>query len=67
MSAAEIADNRWELESCKPPTTGAMELAQIAMMVAFAMFTLGVVAMAVLGTIQGPQKTQLERTFEAGK
>lgn len=38
MSAAEIADNRWELKATKPPITSPAGLAQIILMGGFAAF-----------------------------
>ncbi len=49
MSAAEIADNRWELQATKPPLTSAAGLAQIILMSGFALFFVWI----LVGSVQG--------------
>jgi hypothetical protein len=38
MSAAEIADNKWEMESTKPPVSSLSGIAQMLLMSGFAIF-----------------------------
>ncbi len=49
MSAAEIADNRWELQATKPPVTSAAGIAQIILMSGFALFFVWI----LVGSVQG--------------
>lgn len=65
MSVAEIADNRWEVEAAKAPVKGPVALAQMGFILAFSILILGIMAMAVMGTLRGPQQTELERSLSA--
>jgi hypothetical protein len=38
MSAAEIADNKWEMESTKPPVSSLAGISQVVLMGGFALF-----------------------------
>jgi hypothetical protein len=49
MSAAEIADNRWELQATKPPVTSPGGIAQILLMGGFAVFFVWI----FIGSVQG--------------
>jgi hypothetical protein len=51
MSAAEIADNKWELESTKAPTATPTGLAQIVMFGGFALFFGWIIAFSVVGIV----------------
>jgi hypothetical protein len=55
MSAAEIADNRWELSASKPPITTASGLFQILLMAGFALF-FGWIIMASVVAIVTPNR-----------
>ncbi|MBV1859165.1 MAG: hypothetical protein KUG77_12195 [Nannocystaceae bacterium] len=52
MSAAEIADNRWELSATKPPTTSPAGIGLLMVMSLFALFFVSIVVGSVLGIIQ---------------
>jgi hypothetical protein len=51
MSAAEIADNKWEMESTKPPVTSLAGIAQIVLMSGFALFFTLVVVGSLVGLV----------------
>ncbi len=51
MSAAEIADNRWEVSATKPPVTTAAGLAQILLMSGFGLFFVWIMIGSVMGMV----------------
>lgn len=51
MSAAEIADNKWELQATKPPVTTVPGLAQIILMGGFALFFGWIIAFSIVGIV----------------
>ena len=51
MSAAEIADNRWEVAATKPPVTSPAGLAQIILMGGFAAFFGWIVVFSVIAIV----------------
>lgn len=63
MSAAEIADNKWELTATKPPTTTPAGMAQIALMGFFGLFFLWIVGFAAMGIVM-PKKAGLAESYE---
>ena len=63
MSAADIADNRWEREAAKPEITTASGLAQLSLVGVFSVFFVGVVLVSIYSIIAGPQESDLERRF----
>ncbi len=55
MSVAEIADNKWEYESTKPPVKSPGSLGQIALIGGLAIFFSYIVIMSLVAIV-GPQK-----------
>jgi uncharacterized membrane protein len=55
MSASEVADNKWEASAAKPPITTIPSIAQILMMVGFALFFAWVLIFSLIGAF-GPNK-----------
>lgn len=51
MSAAEIADNKWEMQSTKPPVSSVPGMAQIALMGGFAVFFLWIVVFSAIAIV----------------
>lgn len=51
MSAAEIADNKWETESTKPPLKDVGSIGQIALIGGLALFFSYVVVMSLIGIV----------------
>ena len=51
MSAAEIADNKWELSSTKPPVGSASGIAQILLMGGFAVFFVWIIVFSVIAIV----------------
>ena len=54
MSAAEIADNKWELSATKAPIGDAASIAQLILMSAFALLFLGIAVFSVIAIV-GPK------------
>lgn len=66
MSAAEIADNKWELNATKPPVNTVAGIAQIALMVFFALFFLWIMVSSFIGIVTPKaEKSEYERAVEA--
>jgi len=63
MSAADIADNKWELTATKPPLTTPAGLAQIALMGFFGLFFLWIVGFAAMGIVM-PKKAGLADSYQ---
>lgn len=51
MSAAEIADNKWELTATKPPVTTVAGIAQITLMGCFGLFFLWIVGASAIAIV----------------
>ncbi|RMH00268.1 MAG: hypothetical protein D6705_00830 [Deltaproteobacteria bacterium] len=51
MSVAEIADNKWELESIKPPIKTPTAIGQIALIGGLGLFFLYIVIMSVVAIV----------------
>lgn len=51
MSAAEIADNKWELQATKPPVGSLAGLMQILLMTGFALFFVWIVAFSAIAIV----------------
>jgi hypothetical protein len=51
MSAAEIADNKWELQAAKPPIGTAPAIAQLVLMTGFAGFFAWIIVSSVIGIV----------------
>lgn len=51
MSAAEIADNKWELSSTKPPTTSAAGLAQILLIGGLGLFFVWIIVFSIIAIV----------------
>jgi hypothetical protein len=50
MSVADIRDNKWELESTKPPVTTPAAIGVIIMMTCFALFFVAIIIGSVVGS-----------------
>ncbi len=64
MSSAEIADNKWEVESTKPPVVTAAGIAQILLMGMFGLFFLYILIMSVVGIVSPKQEGSLEQKYK---
>ena len=64
MSAAEIADNKWESESTKPPVFTVGSLAQIGLMGLFGLFFAYILVMSVVAIVKPKEEAKsLEDQF----
>ena len=63
MSAAEIADNKWETEASKPELLTPGSIAQLAMMVGFALFFAYILLFSVIGMFSEKQESDLGSKF----
>jgi hypothetical protein len=50
MSVEEIKDNKWELESIKPPVTNPAAIGVIIMMTCFSLFFVAIIIGSVIGS-----------------
>lgn len=64
MSAAEIADNRWELAASKPPVATVSGMAQIVIMGGFALFFGWIIAFSVVGLVTPKKDTGLADQYK---
>lgn len=66
MSAtAEIADNKWELSSTKPPINSVIGIAQVVMMVSFSLFFGWLVLASVAALFMSPSnELTLEQQYQ---
>jgi len=64
MSAAEIADNKWESDSTKPPVITAAGIAQILLMGMFGLFFLYILIMSVVGIVTPHEDGALEQKYK---
>ncbi|MBL4687506.1 MAG: hypothetical protein JKY37_23120 [Nannocystaceae bacterium] len=51
MSAAEIADNKWELSSTKPPIGDAAGIAQMLLMGGFGLFFVWIIVFSIIAMV----------------
>ena len=61
---SEIADNKWELESSKPPIKNVMGIAQIAMMSAFAAFFVYILIFSLIGMVTTKGESDLTKSYQ---
>ncbi|KIG17286.1 hypothetical protein DB30_03469 [Enhygromyxa salina] len=61
MSLAEIQDNKWEVESIKPPVTNPASIGIIIMMGGFALFFVAVIVGAVIGSFTETQEMNFDK------
>ena len=66
MSAAEIADNKWEVSATKPPVGSAGGIAQILLMGGFAVFFVWIVVGSVIAIVT-PKSEGLAGEYEKMK
>lgn len=64
MSAAEIADNKWEAESTKPPIITPGGLAQILLMGLFGLFFVFILINSVIAIVTPHQESDLESQYK---
>lgn len=57
MSAAEIADNKWELTSTKPPVATVAGVAQVALMGFFGLFFVWIIGFSIIAIVT-PKKEE---------
>ena len=63
-SAAEIADNKWELDSTKPPIKGAAGYGQIALMAGLGIFFAYVVVFSLIAIVTPAQEGTLADQYK---
>jgi hypothetical protein len=63
MSAAEIADNKWETEASKPQLFTPGSIAQLIMMVGFSLFFAYILVFSVIGLFSEKQESDLGSKF----
>ena len=63
MSASEIADNKWELDSTKPKIANPGAIAQIMMMGGFMLFFAYIMIFSVIGMFSEKKEGSLEEKF----
>lgn len=61
MSLAEIQDNKWEVESIKPPVTNPASIGIIIMMGGFALFFVVVIVGAVIGSFTDTEEMNFDK------
>ncbi|PRQ04872.1 hypothetical protein [Enhygromyxa salina] len=61
MSLAEIQDNKWEVESIKPPVTNPASIGIIIMMGGFALFFVAVIIGSVIGSFTETQEMNFDK------
>ncbi len=68
MSVAEIADNKWERESAKPPIMEVGSLAQLILISIFALLFLWIFSWCLMGIFGAEQESMSDRygEMEAG-
>lgn len=54
MSAAEIADNKWELQASKPPVTSTSGILQLAFMAGFVGVFAWLIVSSIIGIVTPP-------------
>jgi hypothetical protein len=60
MSVADIQDNKWELESTRPPTRTPGAIGVIIMMTCFALFFVAIIIGSVIGSFTETQIMDFE-------
>jgi len=64
MSTAEIADNKWEVQSSKPPIATAGGLLQLLMFGGFTLLFGYLTVMSVIGAVSPkPEENRIEKQF----
>lgn len=63
-SAAEIADNKWELESTKPPMKDAGAIGQIALIGGLALFFLYIIVFSLVAIVTPDAEGTLEDQYK---
>ncbi len=63
-AAAEIADNKWELESTKPPVKSAGAIGQILLIGGLAVFFLVIIVSALLAIVNPPEGNTLADQYK---
>ena len=64
MSAAEIADNKWEAESIKPPVKTAGSIGQIALIGGLALFFTYIVVMSLVAIVTPKKEGSLADQYK---
>ncbi|MBK8262128.1 MAG: hypothetical protein IPK80_12435 [Nannocystis sp.] len=64
MSAAEIADNKWEREAAKPPVTAPGSLAQLILVSFFILLFLWILSWTVMGIVGDKKSTMADKYGE---
>jgi hypothetical protein len=64
MSAAEIADNKWETESTKPPVKTAGAIGQITLIGGLSLFFSYILLMSAWAIVSPKQENDLEEQFK---
>ena len=64
MSAAEIADNKWEREAAKPPVATVGAFAQLALVSVFVLIFLWILSWVVLGIVSDKKSTMADKYGE---
>lgn len=64
MSVAEIADNKWERESAKPPVTTAGSIFQLLLLGAFVVMFLWIFSFVVMGMFGAKKSTMADKYGE---
>ena len=63
MSAAEIADNKWEVEASKPKLGTPASIAQLIMMVGFSGFFAYILLFSVIGMFSAKEESNMGNQF----
>ncbi len=66
MSAAEIADNKWELQATKPPVSSFTGVSQIILMVGFTGLFVWMLGFSVMGIVLPKQEGLAESYSKMG-
>ena len=61
MSLAEIQDNKWEVESIKPPVTNPGAIGIILLMSGFVLFFVAITIGAVIGSFTDTQEMNFDK------
>ena len=64
MSAAEIADNKWEMEASKPPIKDIGAIAQMALIGGLSLFFLWVLVSSLIGIVTPKQDGSLADQYK---
>jgi len=64
MSAAEIADNKWEREAAKPPVTNFGSIAQLILVSFFILLFLWILSWVFMGIIGDKKSTMADKYGE---